>query len=177
VPSGGAGAAGGSTGPAGSAKRIKPASVSGRRPPSVAILGGLGLLGLLITIAILALLTNRVLSGTSDADVPIDPARTIPSTIVIDDAPGTETPPGADQGDSGGGGLPAGGNANPAACQTTRATLEVAAQAYELMNGAPPVDQQALVDSGVLVEPSPDFELTSGPGGVQITGVGACEGQ
>ena len=153
------------------AKRIKPASV-GRRAPSIALVGGLGLLGLLITIAIMALLANRVLSGTDDAaDVLTDQ---LPAELTTTTAAGATTTPGAE---GGGGGLPAIADpAQVAACQVDRSTLDVASQAYEITTGAPPADQQALVDEGFLKEPIATQELTSGPSGVQITGVGECAG-
>jgi hypothetical protein len=153
------------------AKRIKPASV-GRRAPSTALVGGLGLLGLLITVAIMALLANRVLSGTDDAaDVLTDQ---LPAELTTTIAPGATTTPGAE----GGGGLPAIADpAQIAACQVDRSTLEVASQVYEITTGAPPADQQALVDEGFLKAPIATQELTVGPSGVQITGLGECSGQ
>jgi hypothetical protein len=161
-PIGASGGAGG-TGSSG-AKRIKPASV-GRRAPSIALVGGLGLLGLLITVAIMALLANRVLSGTDDAADVL--TGQLPAELTTTTAPGAE----------GGGGLPAIADpAQIATCQANRATLEVASQVYEITTGAPPADQQALVDEGLLEEPISTHELTAGPSGVQVTGVGKCAG-
>lgn len=151
------------------AKRIRPASV-GRRAPSIGLVGGFGLLGLLITIAIMAVLANRVLSGTEGAAKVVTgslPAEITPSTV-----PGATTVPGAE-----GGGLPAiSDSADAAACGANRSTLELAAQAYELTTGTPPVDQQALVSAGLLDEPLSSFSLAGGPDGVQITGEGDCAG-
>ncbi len=128
----------------------------------MAIVGGFGLLGLLITIAILAMLANRVLSGTDDAaDVltgSVPPELTTSSTAAADcpAAPPTSA--------STGGGLPAIGDAADAAtCQVNRATLETAAQVYEITTGAPPADQQAMVDAGILEEPVPTHTVALGP--------------
>ena len=140
----------------------------------MAMVGGFGLLGLLITIAILALLANRVLSGTDDAaDVltgSLPPELTTSSIAPTDPA----APPTSA---STGGGLPAIGDAADAAtCQVNRATLETAAQVYEITTGAPPADQQAMVDAGILEEPVPTHTVALGPAGVEITGVGDCVG-
>lgn len=144
----------------------------------MALVGGLGLLGLLITIAILALLANRVLSGTDDAaevltdDLPAElSSTTVPGST--DATASTEVP-----GGEAGGAL--NGLTDPAAaaaCQVNRNTLELAAQAYEIASGSPPPDQQALVDAGYLAEVLATHELGPGPAGVQITGVGDCAGQ
>ena len=153
------------------AKRIRPAS-TGRRAPSMAIVGGFGLLGLLLTIAILALLANRVLSGTDDAADVL--TGSLPPELTTTTVPGATTAPG---GEGEGGGLPAIADpAQIATCQVNRSTLDVASQAYEITTGAPPADQQALVDEGLLAEPIPTHELAAGPSGVQITGVGECAG-
>lgn len=158
-------------------------------------MGGLGLLGLLVTIAIMALLANRVLSGTSDAndvvtdaggglEVTLPPELTTPSAAPADPAnpadpadpavPTTVAPAPV----GGVGGRPAvGDTADAALCQTNRATLETAIQAFELITGAPPVDQQALVDGDILREPIQGYELSSGPNGGQVTGTGACAGR
>ena len=161
------GAGSGGTG----AKRIRPAS-TGRRAPSVAIVGGFGLLGLLLTIAILALLANRVLSGTDDAADVL--TGSLPPELTTTTVPGATTAPG---GEGEGGGLPAIADpAQIATCQVNRSTLDVASQVYEITTGAPPADQQALVDEGLLAEPIPTHELAAGPSGVQITGVGECAG-
>ena len=166
VPSG-AGAGSGGTG----GKRIRPAS-TGRRAPSIAIVGGFGLLGLLLTIAILALLANRVLSGTDDAADVL--TGSLPPELTTTTVPGATTAPG---GEGEGRGLPAIADpAQIATCQVNRSTLDVASQAYEITTGAPPADQQALVDEGLLAEPIPTHELAAGPSGVQITGVGECAG-
>ncbi len=149
--------------------------MSGRRAPSMAIMGGLGLLGLLLTVAIMAVLVNRVLSDTSDpSDGDPRQGLAVPTTV----APGAASSTGVAPEAGGGVALPgATDDLNAAACQVNRSTLEVAAQAHELQTGAPPADQQALVDAGALLEPIPGFELTGGPDGVQVTGVGECAGQ
>lgn len=147
----------------------------GRRAPSFALVGGLGLLGLLITVAIMAILANRVLSGTDDAadviggSLPAELTTTVPGQTAV---PGQ----GSEGGDGGGGLSSIGESSNATVCQVNRGVLEVAAQAYEISYGSAPVDQQQLLDSGMLSEPVPNFTVSSSASGVVITGEGICEG-
>ena len=164
--------AGGAPSGAASERRIKPASVTGRRPPSIAIIGGLGLLGLLITIAIMAILSNRVLSGTTDAGDVLN--GTVPPELTT--ATSAPPDPGAPTTSAATGPKGLTDAATAAACQVDHDTLDTAIQAYELMTGAPPTDQDALVAAGVLAEPVAGFTVTLGISGVEITGVGDCEG-
>lgn len=82
-----------------------------------------GLLGLLLTLAILGLLGARVLSSV---DEPAAPAATM--------APGA-------------------GTSATVRCELARTTLTSALEAYRVRNGSPAPDQQALVADGLLAEP------------------------
>jgi hypothetical protein len=53
------------------------------------------------------------------------------------------------------------GDAGAAACTTTEQTLTMAADAFLALEGAAPADQQALVEAGLVREPSPWFEITA----------------
>ena len=148
-------------------KRIRPASV-GRRPPSIALAGGLGLLGLLLTIGIMAVLSTRSVSGTDDATdllegrLPAELTTTTADTTTADPttAPGAPLDPAA-----------------AVVCEANRDVLETAVRAHELTNGAPPPDQQVLVAAGLLEEPVTTHELVAGAGGVTVAGIGECAGR
>lgn len=47
------------------------------------------------------------------------------------------------------------------ACGINRQTLQTAIDAYLVMEGDPPADQQALVDLGLIREPVPGFTIVS----------------
>lgn len=51
------------------------------------------------------------------------------------------------------------GDASGAACTVDRRTLELAADAYELLNGAAATSQQDLLDAQMILEPSPWFSM------------------
>lgn len=51
------------------------------------------------------------------------------------------------------------GDASAAACTVDRRTLELAADAYELLNGAAATSQQDLLDAQMILEPSPWFSM------------------
>ncbi len=108
-------------------------------------LRGMGLLSVLAVIAIMALLSWRILSDTGGGDVQV--VRGEPGSV----APATSAPAGDEQ--LGGGSTDA---AAAATCETNRQTVDVAAQAYEIEHGGRPADLQALVDAGYL---KPDLEL------------------
>jgi hypothetical protein len=52
------------------------------------------------------------------------------------------------------------GDAGTVACTTTEQTLTMAADAFLALEGIAPPDQQALVDAGLVREPSPWFEIS-----------------
>jgi hypothetical protein len=49
--------------------------------------------------------------------------------------------------------------AGGAACEATRQVLETATEAYVLLESAPPANQAALVEAGLVAELSPWFEV------------------
>jgi len=51
------------------------------------------------------------------------------------------------------------GEASAAACTVDRQTLELAADAYELLNRATATSQQDLLDAQMILEPSPWFSV------------------
>jgi hypothetical protein len=51
------------------------------------------------------------------------------------------------------------GDASAAACTVDRQTLGLAADAYELLNGAAATSQQDLLDAQMILEPSPWFSI------------------
>ncbi len=126
------------------------------------------MLGLLLTIGILAVLSTRSVSGTDDATDLLEgrlPAELTTTTADPTTADPTTAP---------------GAPLDPAAavvCEANRDVLETAVRAHELTNGAPPPDQQVLVAAGLLEEPVTTHELVAGAGGVTVAGVGECAGR
>ena len=106
-------------------------------------------------------------SGESDATVP---AATVPQVATSEAAA------------TGGGGISGAltaaaegiDNADAAACDANRATLETASLAYLTMNGSPPASQNDLVPT-VLVEVVPQYEIAA-DGTVQPLAGGSCVG-
>lgn len=155
----------------------------------MALVGGLGLLGLLITVAIMALLAGRVMSSVQDSpgiDSVTPASESMPTDPTVDNPTGTDptgTDPGATDSTTlttpppAGGSDGAIGSAEATTCSTNRATLETAAQASHAMNGVPPSDQQQLVSEGLLAAPIPDFVLSVDQGQTQVVGQGACVGR
>lgn len=123
---------------------------------------GLGLLGLLITVAIIGVLAARSMSDVSDS----------PAGDVIRNRGGASSTAAPE----GGAVTPGAGDSPQAAsCATERSTIETAAQAFELTVGSPPPDLQAVVDSGLLVPTDVPFRHEIGPDGA-VVGTGACAG-
>lgn len=50
-------------------------------------------------------------------------------------------------------------DADAAACTVDRQTLELAAETYEVLNGAAATSQQDLMDAQMILEPSPRFVI------------------
>ena len=126
------------------------------------------MLGLLLTIGILAVLSTRSVSGTDDATDLL--SGRLPTELTTTTAAPTPAAPTT----------AAGAPMDPAAavvCETNRDVLETAVQAHELTNGAPPADQQVLVAAGLLEAPVTTHELVAGPGGVTVAGIGECAGR
>ena len=53
------------------------------------------------------------------------------------------------------------GDAADAACTVDRQTLQLAAESYEILNGALPTSQQELLDAQIIRELSVRFEITA----------------
>ena len=131
-------------------------------------LRGLGLLSVLAVVAIMALLSWKILSDTGGDDVEVVTSAP-PTDAPLTDAPPTNDAPANDPA----GGVQLGGRTDAAAaqaCETARRTVEVAATAYEIERGARPADVQAIVDAGYL-KPGVDLEVAIAPdGSVVLTG-------
>lgn len=149
----------------------------------------------------LAITTSACAESSDDADdspiATVAPTQDAPSAPDPDDTAGTdptETDPtgtdpagtdptgteAADTGASGGGiggaieiaaGAP--GEADAAACDIDRRTLETASQMYEALTGAPPASQTDLIDRQLIQELSPRFEISDG-GSVVAIATGPC---
>jgi hypothetical protein len=63
------------------------------------------------------------------------------------------------------------GDADVAACSVDHETIQTAVEAYELLNGALPASQQALVDAQLIREPSVRFEIS--PEGAVVASPGS----
>ncbi|HTN99039.1 MAG TPA: hypothetical protein VL068_00065 [Microthrixaceae bacterium] len=140
---GASGGGGGSTGAGPSDLPYRPVKlVRGPRFSGTQMIGGLGLIGFLITILIMALMGGKVLDGVSSS------GKTQGSVIdpVTQEIEGGKVESNVD-------------SSRIAKCATNQRTVEIAAQAYELATGHPPADQQALVDEGYLREISPGHSI------------------
>jgi hypothetical protein len=63
------------------------------------------------------------------------------------------------------------GDADVAACSVDHQTIQTAVEAYELLNGALPTNQQELVDAQLIREPSLRFEIS--PEGAVVASPGS----
>ena len=131
-------------------------------------LRGLGLLAVLAVVAIMGLMSWRILSDTGGRDVQTVRGPVAPTTAPVDatadaraDAPSADAPSANDA-------------ASAAACETDRMTVETAAQAYEVQHGTRPSDVQALVDTGYL-GPEVALRVTLAPDGTVVP-TGTCAG-
>ena len=154
--------AGGGASPSSDGPRRGPRPVRGPSGNAMMWLRGLGLLSVLAVVAIMALLSWRILSDTGGDDVQVvrgDPASTVPAGDAAGDAQlGTGSTDAADA----------------AACEVDRRTVETAALAYEMETGARPPDVQALVDIGFL-KPGLDLQVAIAPDGTVVS-TGTCAG-
>ena len=135
------------------------------------------ILGLLLTLGIMAFLAMKVLDGVSGSSKS-DEATTgsvlaeLTTTVPGADPAATPTPGATTPGATG-----ATGAANAAACTANARTIQTAAEAYDAINGAYPPDLQTLIDSGLLQPKGPiPFELHVQDGSVVLTGTGTCAG-
>lgn len=132
-----------------------------------------GLLGVLVTIGIMAFLAVQVLDGMggSSDDAGSDDVVVLPGGAVIGADPtggaaGEPAQPGAGS---------ATDAARASACATDKATIATAAEAYQVMNGAYPPDVATLVAEGLVQSDHPlEFELQVHDGVLAVVGTGAC---
>lgn len=121
-----------------------------------------GLLMLLVTIAIMAMLGAKVLSGLS-ADATsgaASPASSGERATTPDDGAASKSE-------------------DAAPCQLEQRTIQVAGQAYVAITGETPPNLQSLVDEGLLApldSGQPRFEVVSDGSTFVVRGVGPCAG-
>lgn len=172
VPVGGGGGAASTAEPI---RGVRGQRYGGPRYSAKMIFSVLGLLGLLITVAIMAILSGRVMGDLGGGDRSVDDALHLSSTTTTPGAPPvTSADPGAAGPGSAGTGPVAAGEAQ--ACATNIRTVETAAQAYEAMNGSYPPDVATLIGAGLLVPPERplNVELHVVAGTPEVVGTGPC---
>lgn len=157
VPTPSVGAAGGSGTPA---RHKGPRPVRGPKGNGMGWLRGLGLLSVLLTIGIMALLSWRILSDTGGGDVAVVRGNPPSDVSVAPDA-------GVQLGEGG-----STDQASAAACEVDRVTVRTAALAYEMTTGAPPADLEDLVESGFL-KPDLPLQVEIAPDGTVVS-TGTC---
>ncbi len=149
---------------------VKPLRHGSPRFSGRGILAVFGILGLLLTLGIMAFLAVQVLdgvsgdssSGSSDLGTDDITVPTVAPGSPTDQAPAT-APTGA---------------ADATACRTTLRTVETAAEAYNAINGDYPPDVATLVQEGLLASDQPiDAALRVEGGELVVTGTGRCAGQ
>jgi hypothetical protein len=122
-----------------------------------------GLLGVLLTIALLAVLGARVLSGLGATG---DGARGLVGGVPVPPAPDGVMPgPGAG---------PAG--ASQVACDLERSAVDAAVTAFMATRGRPPADAGELVAAGLLDGPPARHTVRVEGGAVTVDGTGDCAG-
>ena len=163
IPAAGGGRSVRSTSPRG------PKPIRGPRFSGSPLIAGLGLLGLLVTIAIMALLAVRVLDGMNSAAEKVN-SPTVPG-VVGGLVPGEPLPDGAEA---------SGGNATDAAraatCAASKAVIETAVETYSTIEGSQPTSIDDLVSTGFMQTNDGNFKLEPAPDGtVKVVGIGECE--
>ena len=137
------------------------------------VLAVFGILGVLLTVGIMAFLAVKVLGGVSNpngAEGDHSPANDTPIAPVVPGVPAVPAAPG----------IPGGAEIDPssptdaaraAACDAERATIETAATTFEVLQGKPPATIDELVAAGYLTPGEDGFshELSAG-GAVVPTG-------
>lgn len=143
----------------------------GPRFPARALLAVFGILGLVLTLGIMAILGSRIVDSMSDDSPGSVADQVLPSDLAPDEPGGS------------GGTAPLRGidASSQASCAVNKATIETAAQAHNLTVGSWPADLQALFDSGMLdpgfaAEASATFTVSPGGNGVVVEGIGGCAG-
>lgn len=166
--SGGGGGGGGGHSSRSSAPR-GPKPIRGPRFSASPLIAGLGLLGLLVTVAIMALLAVRVLDGMNSTAKKVN-SPTLPG-------PGGALVPVEPVPD---GGQASGGNVTDAAraatCAASKSVIETAVETYSTIEGSQPATIDDLVSTGFLQSNDGTFKLEPAPSGtVAVVGVGVCE--
>lgn len=163
--------------------RSGPRPIRGPRFSGGPMIAGLGLLSLLVVMVIMAILVVKVLDGTRSTAV-ID--QIAPQMSVVPPGPSSGSDAGSSDASSGGSsdttgagatsGTGAVGAAAAGSCLADRATVETAVMAYEVMNDRSPASIDDLVSESLLADGQDRFELRGGPDGVDVVGIGPCEG-
>lgn len=150
-------------------RRAGPRSIRPPRFSAGPLVAGLGLLSILVVIGIMALLAIKVLDGTSGTGL-VDGA--LPG-VTVDRG----DPDAADGSTSGGVAQPGAlDTATAAACRIDKQTIETAVSVFEAIRDEPPMAIGDLVDESLLREDPGTFELRQGADGIEVVGVGDCEG-
>ena len=137
-------------------------TTSGPRFSGRGVFAVFGLLGIVLTLGIMAFLAVKVLDATPGTGSGLSGTQVGPEAPDVPD--GSVGDPGAST-----------DAAAAAACQGERSTIEVVIQGYEVLHGSPPANLEALISEGLLDPPEEglSFELS---GGGTLTGVGSCAG-
>lgn len=163
VPMGGGATGGGSAGLTKQPKQFR--NRPGPRFSGRTMLGVFGLLGVLLTVAIMVFLAIKVLSATSGNIPPTAAGSVIPSTPLDPGSGGAQVNPDAPV-----------DSATAATCNIDRDTIESAIESYRVLNGGSPPDVATLVDAGFLKQPDEAFafKITDDQG--TLVGTGVCAG-
>lgn len=144
------------------------------------LVAGFGLLSLLVVIVIMAMMATRILDDTGGVG-PVDDA--VPMVPDAADGPDTADGPDAADGPDGAGDQTADGQrpgaldaATAAGCRIDKQTIETAVSVFEAVRGESPTSIADLIDESLLREDTGTFELRPGAEGVEVVGVGVCEG-
>lgn len=136
------------------------------------VLAVFGLLSILVTVAIMAVLSVKMLSGM-DNTAAVAGLGTLATTVPGGPAAATSAPPAASPGPAA---LDASGAA-AAVCGADRGTLETAVEAYKVLHGSVPPDMSALTADGLLSDPVTSFDYRVVDGEAVLEGRGNCVGR
>lgn len=175
---GGTGTAAGSSADAGPYRTPKHLRTSsGPRFSGRGVLAVFGILGVLLTIGIMAILAVKVLDGmsgstTEDPSPSANPADEGGADLVVPGAPGVPLAPGVPDGAQ----IDPGGStdaARAAECEVEATTIGTAAQAFELVHGSPAASVDEIVAQGYLEPVDGGFSHELGPNG-EVLATGDC---
>ncbi len=159
TPTGGTGSS--STSGASQTRYRGPKPIRAPRFSGMPLIAGLGMLGLLLSVAVMAILFGKVFDGMSPA------TRSVIGATSVPELPGQTGNPAQP-------GVQPSSNARAAMCASDREVVETAGRAYELLNGFPPADQQVLVDEDFLKEVVPGVEVVPSGDSFVVNLVGEC---